>query len=205
MSIGMDSLSHCAQQVTAQWIGYFRVISQSFRIPARIDSDDCIQECCLELLDLINEQDPTDPNFADELKTRVFRRLTDLKRLELSPVRDVRQTENIDDEVKESLLDFSDPADVAIARDYESAIERRLESGAQRLVWHQLLTPDSQLVKAMHAYRVRRKKLLHDTPVSVYAAATGLSVRQVRYALEAIRRVARQVILTEGLVAPCSC
>lgn len=201
----MASLSACAQQVAAQWIGYFRVISQSFRIPARIDTEDCIQECCLELIELINELDPTDPNFADELKTRVFRRLTDLKRMELSPVRDVRQTQFIDDEVKESLLDFSDPADVAAARDYETAIENRLENGAQRLVWHQLLRPTDQLVTAMNVYRLRRKKLLHDTPVSVYAAATGLSERQVRYALVAIRRVASHVILREGTVLPCLC
>lgn len=194
-----DAVSLCAQ-VSEQWIAYFHVISQTYIVPSRFDVDDCVQECCLELSILINEMDPTDPEFPALLKTRVFRRLIDMHRAEHYSNRDVRRTSPIEDE---QFVEDADPSLVVEAKEMEVVIEKNLTS-QQRLVWRELVQPGRSLRHCFTAYREKRGRACHEVPVSVYAEATGLTNRQVRHALESIRGVARQVFSTEGAV-PCLC
>jgi len=196
-----DDVALCAEHFSEQWIGYFQFIAQTYAVPSRFDVDDCIQECCLELSILMNEMDPTDPNFSSALKTRVYRRLIDLSRAERYAIRDVRRTVTLGDE-NESAKD-ADPFTVIAAQELEGIIEQQL-SPHQSIVWRELVRPTLTLGSCFTAYRKRRGRNDMNVPISVYADATGLSKRQVRHALKGIRDVARQVFSTEG-VSSCLC
>lgn len=202
MSSQKGAAASCAYTVQ-QWIAYFHCISQTFSLPDRYELDDCVQECCIELTELMQELDPTDPDFAEKLKVRVFRRLIDMRAAEYATKRDCRVTTTFDPEAEEQQIDYADPARVAEANDIRDAIASCLTTGAQQSIWQELMNPSDALVKAMRNYRKIREKNMHDMPVSVFSEATGLSYRQVRHAMDRIRFVARHLI-TEG-VKPCSC
>lgn len=197
-----DAAALCAL-LSERWIAYFQVIAQSYTVPSRIDTDDCVQECCVELSMLVNEMDPTptDPDFDSALKTRVFRRLIDLNRAEHYAKRDVSRTVSLED--GQDFPEDGDPSSIAAVRELETVIEARL-TPQQRLVWRELIRPGTGLRKCFDEYRRSRGLFCNDVPVSVYADATGLSYRQVRHALERIREVARSVFATEGMT-PCWC
>jgi len=188
----------CAQ-LAEHWIGYFQMIAGGYAIPSRFDLDDCVQECCLELTLLMQETDPTDPDFEPLLKTRVFRRLIDLRRSQRASKRDVRTTVPLD---SDAALDFSEPSAVVEARELEALVLSKLTPN-QSLVWNELVSPSRRLGQCFDSHRSTKLRELSSVPVSVYAEVTGLSVRQVRHAMTRIRAVASQIFTTEGL--PCLC
>lgn len=195
----------CAGSVE-QWISYFQVVSAGYVIEGRHDSEDCVQECCVEMIMLLDVMDPTDPNFSAELKTRVFRCLVDLQRAAFRPTHDVRR-ERILDDVAEQYMAAApnvDPAEMASARDLEQVVARELDIGPQTVVWRELVAPTARLGNCLNAYRRERGINRQSVPMSVYADATGLSPRQVRHALEGIRAVAKRVFSsTDGGLRPC--
>ena len=202
MSLTKDAVSPCAYTVN-QWVSYFHCIASTFTLPDRYELDDCVQECCVELSELMQQFDPTDPDFAEKLKVRVFRRLIDMRAAEFTSNRDCRITTAFDAEAEETMVEYSNPARIAEANDLRDTIASCLTTGAQRSVWQEMIAPSAALAKAMQAFCKQRRKNLHDMPVSVFAEATGLSIRQVRHAMERIRFIARQLV-TEG-VKPCLC
>jgi len=198
-----DDAALCATLLSDQWFSYFQFIAHSYAVPSRFDVDDCIQECCLELSMLMDEMDPTDPNFSSVLKHRVYHRLIDMARAEKYASRDVRRTVPLGDEADENspafslTAEFEEPSAVAVAGEMESIIGEQLTSH-ETIVWRELVRPSRSLGSCFTAYRRKRGRNELNVPHSVYAEATGLSVRQVRHALEGIRNVARQVFSTEG-------
>jgi len=178
------------EALVSEWIGYFEVVAGSYAIPSRFDSDDCVQECFVELSALIQDVDPTDPDFPALLKTRIFRRLVDINRAQRCSVRDVSQSVRLSEEAV--LSDVGDPADIACANDLEEAISVRL-SHQQQSVWNELIHPGPALRVAFEQHRKRCGKCCHEVPVVVYSQVTGLSIRQVRYALDRIRFISRQL------------
>lgn len=197
--MGASTALPCAVNVDL-WITYFQVISESYQIPGRWDSEDCVQECCVELTMLLDVMDPTDPEFSAELKTRVFRRLIDMQRFAFRPTHDVRREIPMPENADETLMDSAphlDPAELVAARDLELTVGNQLK-GHQKMVWRELVSPSARLGKCLSAFRRKSGVLRHAVPIEVYAEATGLSGRQVRYALEKIREVAKAVFATEG-------
>lgn len=185
----------CAM-LAERWVAYFQVVAQSYTIPSRVDTDDCVQECCVELSMLVNEMDPADPDFDAILKTRIFRRLIDLHRHEHYAKRNVAQTVALEDET--DFPDKADPSSIVAVRDLEIVIEGQLTS-QQMLVWRELTRPGRGLRQCILDYRRSRGLACHNVPVSVYAEVTGLSYRQVRHALIRIKDVTRSVLAKEGM------
>lgn len=184
-----------AAQVLDRWLNYFKTVSKSYAVAGRVDCEDCVQECCIELSSLISEVDPTDPQFEQALKTRIFRRLTDMRRAHFAQARDFRQETFVED--LDLLACQDDPVDAVTTRELQQLVEEKL-TPAQKLVWRELVSPSNKLGSSMAAYREYRGRDCHVVPVSVYADATGLSYRQVRYALDRIRELAGEVFSMEG-------
>lgn len=196
-----DSAALCAAYVSNQWISYFRKLSQTFELPGRFDSDDCVQECCVELIELINEIDPTDPDFDSVLKSRIYKRLVDLHRHETCSKRDHRRSVSLPDEETAELTDSDDPFATVSVHDLQDQISEDL-TPQHRLVWRELVHPGRSLRKVMSDYCRKRGRAIYNVPVSVYAEVTGLSIRQVRYALDRIRAVTRRFLM-EGVLVTC--
>lgn len=184
------------------WINYFRTVAASFTVPTRFEVDDCVQECCITLLNLLQEIDPTDPDFEQYLKRRINCALLDLHRDQYRKRRDVRRNRSLPDSAKERLLDpapDSDPCDLAAARDAASEIKNRLKTKSELMMFQEMMNPGDALRRKLLERGISLGKTTNRVPLEIYAEVTGLSRRQCDWAIQRIRHVARSVFMEE----PC--
>ena len=187
--------------VVDQYLGFLRSVAKAFKPVGHIDVDDFVQESCMELLDLIDDCDPTSDTFHRQLQSRIRRRAAELWRQFLRPTRDIRRHHAAKDneEFVAGLLDTNpatDPVACAIAKDSVAEIERRLYRPSEQAVFQQLVNPCERLSQEHTAYRNRAgTPMLDRVPNSVYSKTLNLSESQVNYAMTKIRHVVKRVVL----------
>lgn len=193
--------------------GLFRDAAKRYRIPAKVDEEDVLQECLILINELLNDYPNVDPDshdFTKILKTAVYRRVISLVRKHLTESRNYHLESHSDG--SEIAARWSSDSCMPSTRIEFTELKDQIRAGltnSDTIALWELLAGDSGIMDTLDRYNdhewTRRdgtkwkltRKCRDPYKLEVLRFHLGWDTKTIQYHMRIIRRRAKSVLIAD--------